>query len=1182
MGADRHYIQKQSFRIDVDSEPVAMALQGRLPELNRTAFFDVIERVLDAHAMPGQHIRIASLNVDLGTIPFTPDFAQVACERLERELRDAIEKALRELATEPSSARVAPAGEARLQLIEQYLSKGTLPFWAPASDFNLEDVMSEALAATPDGVIRLLRSYRDDAIVIRRLIHQLSESALKRMLRLLDPENAGNIGEELADDEPQVSAWTRVLTRALQNTIPLDGTPVAALLPEGDGIEVSEAGAGGLPESINGPSISRYDQADALRYYLRYGVLPWGAALAETAGRERALNVGELVDVLPALPISLLRTIFPASPTGRFAAALRAVRQMSQEAIDRLIVALSANAHGAATVVDVADADNAADPHAAYARVIVRLLEGNSGWREFDAGSSSVTSAWVDEQPWDVGWIKSILADRARTGERAGSTQPSSAALLQALMEEYPADARHFFHVVRRTGLRPSALLSELASARLFESSVMLLPPGLRGSLMLLLGLVSSLPVRERSDDDAMRSAATRVVLDHVAEEESRARFLAEVARVLFGSSISAATRRYLVAEAERRARASGYPSDLAADLRDALRAVSLPQPRETDGVAEARTIEGTSAQPDAAALFQRSLDDLPLPAARRVAHLLRIVAAWPAAERPGNGNAMRAALAGVFLRHAGASPLGAEFLAAVLQALLGPNIPISAASRLVSEAERLASRGEFAPGDVDAVREALAFAAGAVDQRQRQPPDPHRIVKAPGERAETARRAETEEASPARLLQMLIERSPNGAGLLARVLREAGVTPSTPLAESAPAHADESSSPVAALSDDALRDILVRVIDAAPETVREAVQAAVTDRAARGRWLRLLSESELARITYLLEPQRHRVLIDTAELLFSAWHVVAPRAASDTSSRMAMWSFLLDFLSTGAHADRSVHHLVGEFFTYVGVRQATDSWRSGAAAKSAEQLLQAAITLAERAGSAPLRAALSGNRGGLMDRFTAPGTVGPVDAPADQPPPVEHPARPARRRMAFRMNEDDPQTGGEPIHIANAGLVIAGGFLPQLFERLEVLEETKDGKRRVRRDAVSRTVHLLQYLVDGRTNTPEPLLCVNKVLCGVPLATPIEREIEMTPREQELCDTLLAAIIETWTIIKHTSVAGLRETFLQREGRLDRPSMGWRLRVQRKTVDVLLDQIPWTISTIAHSWMPEPLFVTW
>jgi chromosome segregation and condensation protein ScpB len=100
--------------------------------------------------------------------------------------------------------------------------------------------------------------------------------------------------------------------------------------------------------------------------------------------------------------------------------------------------------------------------------------------------------------------------------------------------------------------------------------------------------------------------------------------------------------------------------------------------------------------------------------------------------------------------------------------------------------------------------------------------------------------------------------------------------------------------------------------------------------------------------------------------------------------------------------------------------------------------------------------------------------------------------------------------------------------------------------------------------------------------MCGVPLATPIDREIEITPGERELCDRLLAAVLEEWKQIKGSSVAALRETYLHREGRLVHLTSGWRLRVQRKTVDVLMDSIGWPISTIAFSWMAEPLFVTW
>jgi hypothetical protein len=301
---------------------------------------------------------------------------------------------------------------------------------------------------------------------------------------------------------------------------------------------------------------------------------------------------------------------------------------------------------------------------------------------------------------------------------------------------------------------------------------------------------------------------------------------------------------------------------------------------------------------------------------------------------------------------------------------------------------------------------------------------------------------------------------------------------------------------------------------------------------------------------------------------------------------------------------------LVREFFAYIGVHQLGEPGAPADRGEVGERVLGEAISLAGRSGRARLRAVLSESRAELMALATAHGTPVSLDRPGTRghaPQPTSEdsiasagaPPRPAfdraaplarstprtqppRQRMAFGMSEDPAEAGGDPIHISNAGLVIVGAFLPQLFARLDVLEAAPAGGSRVRVDAISRTVHLLQYLVDGRTDAPEPLLCLNKVLCGVRFAVPIDREIEMTARERELCDSLLAAVIENWTIIRTTSVAGLRETFLQREGRLDHPPTGWRLRVQRRTLDVLLDHLPWPVATIAPSWMPEPLYVTW
>jgi hypothetical protein len=591
--------------------------------------------------------------------------------------------------------------------------------------------------------------------------------------------------------------------------------------------------------------------------------------------------------------------------------------------------------------------------------------------------------------------------------------------------------------------------------------------------------------------------------------------------------------------------------------------------------------------------------------------------AALPGDRRP---ETMRAAVARVVLEGVH-EPLSAEFLAAVLRAILGTDIPGHQGARLVMEAERLARRGELAQSDFDAVRDAIASVTGVLVQGP--PSGPHSIIAALGSPA-SAERGDSEAAVPARLLQIFTERLTGDAPATPQIDREPGSAPSAPPDDAAAAHpfalpgaADRAPSVAEGLSDDARRDLVLQLIDTAPDTARGIVQAAIADRAARARWVERLTEPELARITYLIEPRRHRVLVDAAEALFTAWHVVSPAAASAAGMRSALWSFVLEFLSTGADADRSVHQLAGGFFAYAGAREFGGSTRSAEAMAFGQRLLDTAVVVAERSRHAPLRAVLADRRAALLERMGASGDVEPVGARAggrqpleritpidgagrptaatsDRPtrvgaesapgvsaaPAVDERARPPRGRMAFSMNED--RAGSDPIYIANAGLVIVAGFLPQLFERLDVLDESEPGKRRVRPDALSRVVHLLQYLVDGRTNAPEPVLCLNKLLCGVALAVPLAREIEMTPRERELCDTLLAAIIDNWTMIHGTSVAGLRETFLQRDGRLERHSVDWRLHVQRKTVDVLLDHLPWTISVIAHSWMPEPLLVTW
>ena len=175
--------------------------------------------------------------------------------------------------------------------------------------------------------------------------------------------------------------------------------------------------------------------------------------------------------------------------------------------------------------------------------------------------------------------------------------------------------------------------------------------------------------------------------------------------------------------------------------------------------------------------------------------------------------------------------------------------------------------------------------------------------------------------------------------------------------------------------------------------------------------------------------------------------------------------------------------------------------------------------------------------------------------------------------------------TGPEKfLVVENAGLAMVGPFLPHLFSKLNFLETSDEGRQRFRDDeAFSRAVHLTQSLVDGRSDHAEPMLSLNKIMCGSQPSRPVASSIVRTDAEIELCDQLLAAMLANWpALAQGTSIAGLQETFLQRPGQLSFDGSGWQLNVERKTLDVLMDQITWGFRTLHLPWQADPLHTNW
>jgi hypothetical protein len=165
-----------------------------------------------------------------------------------------------------------------------------------------------------------------------------------------------------------------------------------------------------------------------------------------------------------------------------------------------------------------------------------------------------------------------------------------------------------------------------------------------------------------------------------------------------------------------------------------------------------------------------------------------------------------------------------------------------------------------------------------------------------------------------------------------------------------------------------------------------------------------------------------------------------------------------------------------------------------------------------------------------------------------------------------------------EAIHVANAGMVLIAPYLPRLFDSLGMTQD----RRFTSPAAAERAAHLLQFVVDGTGGAPEPVLVLNKILCGLPLAAVLPREWVASEREQTATEGLLRAVITHWSAIGQTSIAGLRESFLQREGRLTQRDDAWHLQVAPRAFDMLLDRLPWGYATLKFPWMERVVHVDW
>jgi hypothetical protein len=354
------------------------------------------------------------------------------------------------------------------------------------------------------------------------------------------------------------------------------------------------------------------------------------------------------------------------------------------------------------------------------------------------------------------------------------------------------------------------------------------------------------------------------------------------------------------------------------------------------------------------------------------------------------------------------------------------------------------------------------------------------------------------------------------------------------------------------------MEDLALR-LKSHPEEYRHYLQAAVAHDVERKRIARLFSPRALNHLWPILLPSAHAQAVLCLEEMRAA-----AAACSTASAREGLGHACIEELLRTAGRLRGSQWDAAAYLRAATQRLVDDG--SLRAAGIVEQLRRR-LSRKPRSVQEELRPALD-----RLERETA-------IIPLEGQTPTTHPEK-APRPEALLQKHAKPFPAEEPFYIGNAGAVLLWPFLARYFQGLGLLE-----KNTFRGEAErNRAVHLVQYLAAGTLEAPEHELLLNKVLCGVAPEQPLDPVTPVTDAEQALSEQLLHALITNWDKLRNTSVDGLRQSFLLREGRLLRKDSdgSWSLAVSTKAYDMLLDSLPWRFSTVRLPWMQTVLHVKW
>ncbi len=167
--------------------------------------------------------------------------------------------------------------------------------------------------------------------------------------------------------------------------------------------------------------------------------------------------------------------------------------------------------------------------------------------------------------------------------------------------------------------------------------------------------------------------------------------------------------------------------------------------------------------------------------------------------------------------------------------------------------------------------------------------------------------------------------------------------------------------------------------------------------------------------------------------------------------------------------------------------------------------------------------------------------------------------------------------TEKEALAVSNAGIILLWPLLPRLFRTFELTQEQNFVDENARMQAIC----YLDWLAWGDEAVAEWRAPLNRLLCALP---PTQELLWQSPAlgVRTQLDAWLMHVLTQLPNLSRCGISDLRTLFLQRPGELRKVDNHKVLTLESNAVDVLLHDLPWSLTQVSLPWLVDPLPVTW